>query len=328
MTDSFSPPMRCGLVLAGGDGMRLRPLVTQLTGDSLPKQYVSLVGTRSMLEHTFDRAERLIPAERLLTVANQNHLGYREAQRQLAQRPTGTVLLQPKNKETGPGILFGLMHVAKKYPGSNVAVFPSDHFVLQENLFMAYVALAFHVVESNPSAILVLGIVPDGPEGEYGYILPDGDARDLLAPLRVHDVKLFIEKPGPEAAQEMVLGGGLWNTMVMVFNTTTLLDLVRRLTPELYDPFQKIEKAIGTSKEKSVMEEIYRQIKPKNFSVTVLEALSLLRPPCISVLPVSGVFWSDWGSEYRIVSTLRKTGYLQRFQAAVETRLCAMGSSL
>jgi mannose-1-phosphate guanylyltransferase len=322
------PSSRCGVVLAGGDGTHLKALVTQLTGENLPKQYVNLIGTRSMLEHTFDRAERLIPVERLFTVANQNHLGYREARRQLAKRPTGTVVIQPKNKETGPGILFALMHVAKKYPGSNVALFPSDHFVLQENLFMAYVALAFYVVESNPSSIVLLGIVPDGPEGEYGYILPDGDARDLLSPLRVHEVKLFVEKPGPAAAQEMVLDGGLWNTMVMVFNTTIILDLVRRVAPELYDPLQKIETAIGTSKEKSVVDEIYRQIKPRNFSVTLLEALSLLRPSCISVLPVSGVFWSDWGSEHRIVSTLRKTGYLERFQAAVETRLCAIGSSI
>jgi mannose-1-phosphate guanylyltransferase len=320
MTDRFSP-QRCGIVLAGGDGARLRQFVRRLTGSALPKQYVNLIGTRSMLEHTFDRAERLIPAERLFTVANQNHLDYLEARRQLARRPQGTVIIQPKNKETGPGILLGLMHVVKNYPDSTVAIFPSDHFVVQEDLFMAYVALAFQVVESNSSSLMMLGIVPDGPEPEYGYILPDGDADDLALPLRAHDVKVFIEKPGPKVAREMILEGGLWNTMVMVFNTRVILDLARRLAPELYNSFQPVLKAIGTPKEKTVMEEVYRKIKPRNFSTGLLEAVSLLRPSCISVLPVSGVFWSDWGSEYRIVSALKRTGYLGRLQAATESAL-------
>jgi mannose-1-phosphate guanylyltransferase len=314
MTDPSFSPLRCGIVLAGGDGARLQSFVHRLTGSTLPKQYVNLIGTRSMLEHTFDRAEKLIHPDRLFTIANENHLHHSQARRQLVRRPKGTVIIQPENKETGPGILLGLMHLVKNYPDSNVAIFPSDHFIVQEDLFMCYVALAFQVVENNPGALIMLGLVPDGPEPEYGYIVPNDEQDDSLTSLRVHDVKLFIEKPGPDLAQELVFQGGLWNTMVMVFNTTIVLDLVRRLAPGLYGPFQPLLNAIGTSKEKATLEEIYGRIEPINFSSSVMEALPLLNPSRASVLPVSGVLWSDWGSEDRIVGALKKTGYLERLQ--------------
>jgi mannose-1-phosphate guanylyltransferase len=307
-------------VLAAGAGERLRPFIHQLTGNTLPKQYVNIIGTRSMLEHTFHRAEKLIPRERLFTVVSQHHLDYREVRRQLSSRPTKNVVVQPEDRGTLPGILLPLMHLYKRYPDSTVAVFPSDHFILEEDLFIAYVGLAFQAVESDPSSLVLLGIEPDGPEPEYGYILPDGKVGDL-APLGFSRVQLFIEKPGPAVAEQLVMGGGLWNTMVLVFRTDTVLDLIRRMTPTLYDCFQEILKAAGTRKERYVVEEAYRHMKPVNFSQGVLEALALVRPSCLSVLPISEVFWSDWGSEHRIVSALKKTGYADRLQGILESGL-------
>ena len=50
--------------------------------------------------------------------------------------------MQPANKETGPGILLPLMFIYKRCPHAIVAVFPSDHFVLEEDRFMNHVKLA------------------------------------------------------------------------------------------------------------------------------------------------------------------------------------------
>ena len=66
--------VRCGIVLAGGNGRRLERFVARLRGEAMPKQYVNFIGRRSMLEHTFARAERLIPPDRLFTVAGLEHL--------------------------------------------------------------------------------------------------------------------------------------------------------------------------------------------------------------------------------------------------------------
>lgn len=316
----FDPRQRCGIVLAGGAGQRLRPFIYKLRGNTLPKQYVNIIGSRSMLEHTFDRAEKLIPRERLLTVvSHQHHLNYPEVRRQLLSRPTGNVIVQPEDRGTLPGILLPLMHLYKRYPDSMVAVFPADHFILEQDLFMAYVGLAFQAVESNPSNLVLLAIEPDGPEPEYGYILPDGAAGDL-APMGFRNVQLFVEKPGSGAAEQLVVAGGLWNTMVMVFRVDTVLELVRKLAPRLYDSFQEIAKAIGSRKERCVVEGAYRNMKSMNFSEEVLEALARTHPSCLSVLPVSEVLWSDWGSGDRVIKTLKKIGYLNRLQGVLESR--------
>src|SRR5262245_26114855 len=98
-----------GIVLAGGNGMRLQPFIKELYGVALPKQYCALTGTRSMLRHTIDRARMLIPRQQLVTVVNKSHLQY--AEEQLSDQPADTVVVQPMCRETGPGILLPLVHI-------------------------------------------------------------------------------------------------------------------------------------------------------------------------------------------------------------------------
>jgi len=157
---------RCGIILAGGKGRRLRPFVEKLRGNMLPKQYVNFIGRRSMLEHTFHRAQKLIPAERLVTVVSERHLENVEVRRQLLRQPPGCVIAQPDNRETAPGLLLPLAHLNKLYPDSTVAVFPSDHFILEEDLFLGHVELACRAVEQGPSKVVLLGVEPREAERE------------------------------------------------------------------------------------------------------------------------------------------------------------------
>lgn len=118
MTDRFQPSDLCGIVLAAGEGKRLQPLIRRWRGDDLPKQYVQFTESRSLLQQTIDRARRLIPSDRLFTIVDRKHLGYAEVWRQIENRPRGTVILQPENKETGPGVLLPLMRVYKYHPNA------------------------------------------------------------------------------------------------------------------------------------------------------------------------------------------------------------------
>ena len=300
-------PLRCGIVLAGGEGKRLRSFVQRAWGTTLPKQYVSFVGTRSMLEHTFHRAEKLIRPERLFTVISEDHLKYAEVQRQLANRRRDTIVVQPQNKETAPGLLLPLIHLYKRYPHSTVVVFPSDHFIQEENRFMLYVYRAFRFVEKDPSKMVLLGVEPDSPEPEYGYILPGQEVADSFA-LGVSEISSFIEKPTPNSARTIIRNGGLWNTMVMIFNPAYLLNRVREMATAFYGSFQRIEEALGKPHFPDVVQDVYRELTPTNFSKSVLEVLSEKHASGLTVLPLRGVHWSDWGSKQRILSTLKKIG--------------------
>lgn len=296
----------CGLVLAGGEGQRLRPFVRRLRGDTLPKQYVNFSGSRSMLEHTYCRAGSSIPKERVFTIVNQQHLNFSEVRDQLRDRHAGTVVVQPINRETGPGLLLPLTYLLKRYPNAIVAVFPSDQFILEADHLMRHIQLAHAVVEQHPSKLVLLGVTPDYEESDYGYILPS-PAPDTSG-WGIHNVQTFIEKPDILRAHELIRQGALWNTMLMVFHAATLFRWVSELHSEIHEHFVRIYDCIGTGAEDEAIQTAYRDLNTINFSKELLEPLVEQHPGRLTVLPVTNLTWSDWGTESRIINSLSKLG--------------------
>jgi mannose-1-phosphate guanylyltransferase len=300
-----------GIVLAAGDGKRLEPMVHSLRGDALPKQFVNFTGTCSMLEHTFDRAEKLVSRERLLVVVSRDHLKYPEVREQLAERMKNTVIVQPENKGTVPGLLLPLLHIYRRDPLATVAVFPADHFILEEDRFVNYVYLACRTVEREPYRLVLLGVEPERPEAEYGYILP-GEEPDALRGFGPRRVAAFIEKPAPEESRMLLERGALWNMMVMIFKAFTVFNLTARLAPSLHAEFERLGEAIGTREERRKVAEVYRRIEPLNFSTGLLEPLPKTAPNSLLTIPLQGVLWSDLGSPRRLASVLTRPDTLGR----------------
>jgi mannose-1-phosphate guanylyltransferase len=289
-----------GLVLAGGEGKRLEDYVRQLRGESLPKQYVNFIGTRSMLEHTFDRAERLIPRQRILTIVSKHHLPWREVRQQLSSRSAGTVIVQPENKDTGPGIILPLTYLHKRCPDATVAIFPSDHFILEEDRFIDHVSLATRAVHHDPSQIVLLAMEPQWPETEYGYVVP-ADYNGHIDMCGCRKAAHFVEKPDLADARLLVAASALWNTMIMVFRVETLLRHIQTLYPDVANLFRSLSEVIGTTAENGKLQEIYRNLRPLNFSKDILEKIAARFLAAISVLPVLQVTWSDWGAPQRLL---------------------------
>jgi len=113
------------IILAGGDGTRLRSLTQRLAGDDRPKQFCHLIGDRSLLTETRRRVGRLIPPEHLLTVVVRKHERFYEPE--LCGAAPGTVVVQPENCGTAPAILYALSRLAITAPTRPVAIVPSDH---------------------------------------------------------------------------------------------------------------------------------------------------------------------------------------------------------
>jgi len=304
----------CGLVLAGGEGKRLQPFIKSLGKGTLPKQYVNFIGTRSMLEHTLQRAEKLIPSARVLTVITESHLKYPEVREQCSSRPIDTVIVQPENKETGPGLLFPLIHLYKRYPNSLVLVLPSDHFIWEEDRLMDHARLACLAVKRDPSRLILLGVKPDRDEPEYGYLLPNKKLLDIGPDMS--EISWFIEKPDQKTARRLIRAGGLWNTMIMVFKTKTMLHWVSKLVPTLYHQCQQIYEAIGTAAETDVVRNIYQRLKPMNFSKEFLEPMVKNYPSSLVALPIRDLLWSDWGTASRVIDVLGKIGKVPRLEGS------------
>ena len=287
-----------GIILAGGEGKRLQPFIRSQYGADVPKQFCTFTGTRSMLRHTIDRAEMLIPPERLLTIVSKHHLGF--AERQLGDRVPRTVVVQPFNRETGLGILYPLLHVYQRDPEATVCLFPSDHFILNEQNFMKHVGFSTQFVASHPQSVVLLGVKPQKPEGEYGWIvtgeqLVNNDGR------RVHEVSRFVEKPDAFTAYHLYQSGYLWNSMVIVCRAKRLLSLFKMFTPAAYQALFGIRNVFGTSLEAPAVEAVYSRVSPVNFSYAVLGNT----PAGLATLCVHDAYWSDWGDAARIQSDIR-----------------------
>src|SRR5215470_5537594 len=162
-----------GIVLAAGEGTRAREFLKQLCGGRGIKQFCAVLDSRSMLEHTLARVEQLIPRERVLVVVSQHH--QEEVTQHLAHWPAENVIYQPANRDTAPGILLPLTYISQWDPFATVTVFPSDHFVVKEDLFLTAVRRAVAEVQYFPRQLGLLGARPDQAEGDYGWIEPAGD---------------------------------------------------------------------------------------------------------------------------------------------------------
>jgi mannose-1-phosphate guanylyltransferase len=278
-----------GLVLAGGDGTRLAGFTTWLTGEAVPKQYCRFVAGRSLLELTLDRLTPHIPPARTAVIVNRDHA--RWAAPQLDPRRIGEVIVQPRNRDTGPGMMLSLLRIALRDPRAIVVVAPSDHWVSDDAAFMMHVMDAVGAVEQHPDRLVCLGVVPDHPDTGLGYLVP-GSTR--LAGTRAADVTGFCEKPDPLQAGRLIAAGAVWNAFVMAFRADTVLDLLEQSRA---DDLSRLAAALG---DYGSVAAVYESLPSWNFSREVLTRA----PERLAVVPLWGVGWSDWGTPEAIGRTL------------------------
>lgn len=289
------------IVLAGGDGGRIRGFIQRWLGRPRPKQYCAFVGERSLFQHTLDRASALCRQEHIVTLVAREHR--REAWSQLEGRSAGTVLMQPKNCDTAAGIYLSLTYVRARDPQATVVIYPSDHFVYPEHRFLSSVHRAVWTVEWLPDRLVFLGVCPDRLELDYGWITP-GEKLDGSAKYRIHAVGSFVDQPTVAQADAALAGGALWNTCVVAAKADTLWQLGWQVFPDLMERFERLSSSIGTPQEVQALNEIYQDMPAHNLFSELLQRV----PDRAAVIEVDGVLWSDWGKPEQIAHTLRRIG--------------------
>jgi mannose-1-phosphate guanylyltransferase len=292
------------VVLAGGQGVRLRPLVDRIHADGRPKQFAVLVGERSLLRLTLDRVALSAPRDRTVVVTTRAHVRFFDAG---ASPPH--FLVQPQDRGTAAGILLPLHWISWRDPDAVVAVFPSDHFVADDAGFIRHVDALRTVVRRHPQRIVLVAATPDSADPGYGWIEPGVSIEKTPAAGDVRSVVRFIEKPSPEEARACLRRGGLWNTFVMVARAATFLEAGRRTLPDLHDRLRRVRAFAGTSEEGAALERAYALSPPANFSRDVLAA----DPARLAVSELPPLHWSDWGTPERVIMALRREGLQPRW---------------
>ncbi len=289
------------IVLAGGRGERLASFTERWLGRPVPKQYCAFVGERSMLQHTLERASCVSRTENVVTVVAREHKGYWKSQ--VSGDFARGLVAQPVNRDTAAGIFLPLARVRHLDPDATVVLFPSDHFIYPEACFTAAVEAAVRAASELPQRIVLLGVRPDQPEPDYGWIF---QGRELLEVdgRKVHAVRSFLEKPTGEAARAARAEGALWNTMILAAKVKTLWRLGWRYLPQVLFRFESYVEAIGTPHEESALFSIYADMPARNFSSDLLQRARSE----VAVIELEDVLWSDWGRLERISETLARLG--------------------
>ncbi|MBA3965023.1 MAG: hypothetical protein H0X47_04500 [Nitrospirales bacterium] len=309
------------IILAGGDGEQARPFIEQWLGYSKPKQYCTFVGTRSMLQHTLDRADRLGAPHQKITVVSQAHLGY--ASEALAGQQSGQEILEQDYCGTVPGIYLPLMYVRAWDPNATVVIFPADHLVFPEDRFLETIERATCASHFLQDRILLVGVRPTHLELDSNWVNVGGvlgwSGRDC-----VRQVVSFLHKPSRIEVLNALGKGALWNTSVIVAKVATLWKLGWQYLPVVMERFERLGQAIGSMHEGRMLRQLYQKIPMLNFSPELLQRV----PERLGMLEVEDVLWSDWERPDRIRDTLNVLGTEPAFPPELGTMTYLSSHSL
>ena len=297
---------RWAVILAGGDGKRLLPLTRIISGDDRPKQFCPIDG-ETLLERTRKRIAGTISPRQTLLLLTADHESFYKSQ--IKDVPESLRVVQPYNRGTAPAIIYALLRLRRINSRMTVAFFPSDHHFSNDSAFLDSVEHAFETVESQPKLVALLGIAPDNPEADYGWIEPGRPLPGNSGGLRY--VRQFWEKPSSSVARSLMRNGCLWNSFVMVGRVEAFLGMVAAALPELLQRFESARLALGTAAEMEAVGKVYKDIAPANFSKEVLA----VRPDDLTVLRLENAGWSDLGDPARVRAVLGRQDLRQDLKA-------------
>ncbi len=275
------------VLMAGGVGSRFWPVSTR----SYPKQFHDLLGSgQSLLQRTFTRLSRFIPAENILILTNAD---YRDlVLGQLPQIGPAQVVTEPAMRNTAPCILYAALKIRKMDPHACMVVAPSDHWIEDEDAFERDVVRCFEAASAS-SALCTLGIQPTFPNTGFGYIEFDRGADDATG---LKKVRQFREKPDYETARAFLAQGNfLWNAGIFAWSASSIVDAFRRYQPEQYALFAGGLEVYNTPGEAAFIEANYALAANISIDYAIME-----RSDQVYVLPAS-FDWNDlgtWGSLY------------------------------
>jgi mannose-1-phosphate guanylyltransferase len=288
--------MRYALIMAGGSGTRLWPM----SRANMPKQLISFINGKSLLQLAYERLDGLIPASQRYVCANQKHTEL--ICRQLGL-PAAQFLGEPTGRDTLNAVGFSAAILAKRDSDAVMGVFTADHVIEPVDQFQKIVERGYRLAESHQQTLVTFGITPTGPATGFGY-LQLGEAIDESA--RV--VEQFKEKPDAATAEKYFAAGPsryLWNSGMFVWRAATLLDCIRRYEKATFAGLTEIADAWDTPKRDVVLRDIFPKLKKISVDFAVMEPAS--RDPAMRVVAVPmPLRWLDIGSWTMFAETCEK----------------------
>ena len=288
-----------GVIMAGGSGTRFWPQSRR----ALPKQFLTLDGTRSMIQATRDRCSPWISDERMWVVTGAKHAA--ETRRQLPELPAAQILCEPCGRNTAACVGLAAIQLIARDPDAIMLVLPADHVIRPPEKFHAAVDAALNLLDQDPRQFVLFGVKPTYPATGYGYIERVDNSGgvdvghnagrdsepDVQRDVRVYDVNCFREKPVRGVAEEYVRAGRFyWNCGIFVWRADRILEALAQYEPELHAGLMSLAREVGGPNWDAALEQEFPRLKSIAIDCAVLERASGIR---VIEAPFE---WDDVGS--------------------------------
>ncbi len=270
------------VIMAGGKGERFWPL----SREQRPKQMLNLFGEVSLIEQTVMRLRSLLPPERILIVTNGRYT--ERIQTILPYLPKENIIGEPVGRDTAPCVALAAGIIKAKTGDENAVMLllPSDHCITNVTALIHDLETAA-VLAETPGAIVTIGIKPDFPSPDYGYI----ECGDGVGGGPAFRVRRFREKPDRKTAKEFLQSGNfLWNSGMFAWSVSTILSEMKNRAPELAHLLEHIASAWGQPGFSDVLCREYDNAPKISIDYAVMEKAAE-----IFVIPAS-FDWDDIGN--------------------------------
>lgn len=271
--------MLCALIMAGGRGTRFWPIST----DEKPKQFLKLLGDKSMIRMTVDRLLPIIPMERIFVATGEQYVDL--VKQELPELNEDNIIIEPMGRNTAPCIALSAFYINKRIKNASMVVLPSDHLIRAEENFRNILQKGYEFLKDHEKSIVTIGIAPTRPETGYGYIECGAEVeKDILKVTR------FVEKPDFETAVEYLMKKNyLWNSGMFLWTVDNILDLVNRYLKNTYDILSEV--AVAAEEEyENLLKKKYKDVDNISIDFGVMEKAD-------SIYVIPGEFgWDDIGS--------------------------------
>lgn len=266
--------------MAGGVGSRFWPVSTT----DFPKQFHDMLGSGStLIQKTFSRLSKLIPAENILILTNERYNNL--VLEQLPMVKQEQVLLEPAMRNTAPCILYASLKIQKQNPNALMVVAPSDHWIEDEDEFSRNLQQCFDFCQKE-NALMTLGIQPTFPNTGFGYI--EFDKSDSNP---IKKVNQFREKPDYETAKSFLEAGNfLWNGGIFIWSVKAITEAFEKFQPQMNALFQLGVESYNSSNEKKFIDQNYANAENISIDYAVME-----KAKNVYVLPAT-FDWNDLGT--------------------------------
>lgn len=211
------------VILAGGGGTRLWPL----SRGHFPKQFLSVLGDKTLLQDTLTRVPRAAGTAELpftvqapMVVCNEEHRFMVGEQARQIRCDLSSIVLEPIGRNTAPALTCAALLAMAEGDDPLLLMMPADQLIADPDGFRQAVAAGAAAAEGG--ALVTFGVVPDKPETGYGYIQL-GTALDSDA-VPANDIAAFREKPDLETATAYLADGGYrWNAGIFLMRASVWL---------------------------------------------------------------------------------------------------------